>query len=171
MLHHLPSHISKLILELFPMLHHEYLHGKLPQNLLIQTGYHQNSLHSHLRHPTPNTTWPKTNALYVHSNPGGATHRHLGLLMMNTKDATPSNVLYIYPVHPSILLIPNIVTCVASHKHKKVYNNNLWFFHKICGVKQYLIQQFSMAVEEKYITAKKNCITGQCTGNIRQILA
>ena len=126
-------------LELFPTLHHEYLYGKLPQDFIPQTGSHQNPWHSHLQCPTPNANWSKTTALYVHSNLWGSTHRHLGLLMMNTKYATLSNFPYIRPVHPGILRIPNSVTCVALHEHKQVYKKNLWVFQKVHGVKQDLI--------------------------------
>ena len=55
----------------------------------------------------------KTNALYVHSNLGGATHGHLGIFMMDIKYATLSKVLYICTIHPNILLIPNNDTRVA----------------------------------------------------------
>ena len=63
------------------------------------------------------------------------------------------------------------VTRVASHKHKKLYDDNLWAFHKVRGVKQYLIQQFYISIDKKYIIAIKNLTTGQFTGNIYQIFA
>ena len=42
-------------------------------------------------------------ALSVHSNVGGVTHGHLGLLMTNTKYATLSPVGYVRSVQPGIL--------------------------------------------------------------------
>ena len=90
---------------------------------------------------------------------------------MNTKYETLPNVLYISHVHPSIILIPNNVTRFALNEHKKVYDENIWDFHKVHGVKQYLIQKFSIAVYKNYIIANKNRTTGQLTGNIRQIFA
>ena len=82
----------------------------------------------------------KTNALSVHSNLGGATHIHLVLLMINTKYATLSNVPYLRPVHPSILIIPNNATHVASSKLKRVYDKNIQYFHGLGGVKQTTIK-------------------------------
>ena len=55
-----------------------------------------------------------TNAISVYPNLGGATHRHLGLLMKYAKYATLPNVPYVRTVHPSILIIPNNSTRVAS---------------------------------------------------------
>ena len=101
----------------------------------------------------------------------GGSRKHLGLLMMNTKYAIFSNILYILPVYPSIILIPNNVTHVLLHKHKQVYDENLRFFHKLRGVKQYLIQQITMAIDRNYIIAMNNRIIGQFMGNIRQIFA
>ena len=62
----------------------------------------------------------KTNAVSVHSNFVGGTHGHFRLFMTNTKYATLSNVTYIRPVHPGILLIPNNATRIASYKLKRV---------------------------------------------------
>ena len=55
----------------------------------------------------------KSNAVYVHSNIGGATHVHLVLLMKNTTYDTLSPVPYVCPIHPDILLITNNATRVA----------------------------------------------------------
>ena len=78
----------------------------------------------------------KTNALSVHSNLGGATHRHLVLLMTNTKYDTMSNVPYVRTVHPSILIIPNNATHISSNKLKRVYNKNIRIFNGLSGVEQ-----------------------------------
>ena len=82
----------------------------------------------------------KTNALFVHSNLGGATHGYLLLLMKNTKYATLSNLPYIHPVHPSILIITNNATRIASYELKRVCKENLQFFHEVRGVEQAVIQ-------------------------------
>ena len=60
----------------------------------------------------------KTNALSVHSKLWGPTHKTIGLLMINTKYDTVSNVPYLIPVHPVILLIPINATRVASYELK-----------------------------------------------------
>ena len=70
----------------------------------------------------------KTNALYVHSNLGGATHGHLGLLITNTKYATLSKIPYVRTVHPGILKIPNNDTSSESYELKRVYDRNLLVF-------------------------------------------
>ena len=60
----------------------------------------------------------KTNALSIFSNPVGATHGHLGLLMTNTKYATLSNVPYVCPVHPVIIIITKNATRVSLYELK-----------------------------------------------------
>ena len=113
----------------------------------------------------------KTNATFVHSNLRGATLGYIGLLMMDAKYATLSNVPYICPVHPGILLIPNNAKRVASYKLKWVYNDNIQVFHKVHRVKQTLILKMVMAADEQYIIEMKNWATGQFMGNIRQIFS
>ena len=76
----------------------------------------------------------KNNALSFHSNIGGSTQHHLGLLMTNTKDATLSTTSYVRPVHPGIILIPNNTTCIVLYKLKQVYDKNIRFPHKVRGV-------------------------------------
>ena len=98
----------------------------------------------------------KTNALSVHSNLRGATHRNLVLLMKNTKYATMSNVPYICPMHPGVLLITNNSIRATSYRIKRVYDENLQVFHKVWGYKQALIQQFSTAVNKQHIISIKN---------------
>ena len=78
----------------------------------------------------------KTNAISVHSNLGCATHGHLGILMMDTKYATLSNIPYAFPIHPGIILIPNNDTYVASYEPKQVYDENLRFFTKYADSKR-----------------------------------
>ena len=72
----------------------------------------------------------KTNALSVHSNLVGATHRYLILLMMDYKYSTLYNVPYVRPVQPGILLIPQNFTLIVSYELKRVYDENLQFFTK-----------------------------------------
>ena len=113
----------------------------------------------------------KFNALYVHSNLGGTTHGHIGLLMTNTNYATLSNFPYVCTVHPGILQIPNNATRVASYKLNRVYYKNLQVFHELCGVKQAIIQQFFTAIDEQYIISMNNRAVGQFTGNMHHIFA
>ena len=93
----------------------------------------------------------KNKALSVHFILGGATHIHLGIFMTNTKYATLSPIPYAHPVHPGILLTPNNATHVASYELKQVYENNLWVFHKVCGVEQALIQKLFISVDDQNI--------------------
>ena len=113
----------------------------------------------------------KSNALYFHSNLGGGTNGHLGLLITNTKYATLSPVPYVHPVHPGIILITNNTIRVASYELKRVYNDNIRVFHKVRGVEQEPTQQCFPDVDEQYITSTKNLTTVQFTGNTRQIFA
>ena len=82
----------------------------------------------------------KTNALSAHSNLGGATNRHLVLLITNTKYYTLSNVPHVRTVHPSILIIPNNATHILSYELKIVYDKNVRVFHGVRGVKQPITQ-------------------------------
>ena len=113
----------------------------------------------------------KTNALYIHSNLGDATHINLGIFMTDTKYATLSNVLYVRTVHPGTLLIPKNTMRVESYEIKRVYDENLQVFHKVSGVKQELIKKVFTAVKKKYTKAMKKQATCQFTGNIRQIFS
>ena len=87
------------------------------------------------------------------------------------KYATLPPVQYVCPVHPGILQIPNNATRVALYKFKIVYNENLWVFHKVRGIKQALIQQIITSVEEQYIISMKNHTTKQFPRNLLQIAA
>ena len=113
----------------------------------------------------------KSNALSVHSNLGGFTHVHLVILMTNTKYAILPPVPYVRPVHPVILQIPNNATCVTSYELKRLYDNNLQVFHKMCGVKQSLVQKIVTAADKQYILSVNNHTTGQFTGSIHHIFA
>ena len=111
----------------------------------------------------------KSNALSVHSNLGGGTHGHLGLLMTAAQYALVSDAPYERPEHPGILHIPHAATRVASDALKRTYDENLRVFHEVRGMEQALIQQIVTAVDEQYIIAVKNRDTGQFTGDIRHI--
>ena len=111
----------------------------------------------------------KTNALSVHSNLGGATHGHLGLLMTEAQYALVSDIAYERPEHPGVLHVPNNATRVAADALKRTFDEHLRVFHEVRGVEQSLIQQIVTAVDEQYIIAMKNRETGQFTGDVRQI--
>ena len=91
----------------------------------------------------------KINALSLHYNIGGATQRHLGILITNTKYATMSPVPYVGPVHTGILLIPKNATCVASYELKQLYDENIQIFHERHGFKQALMQQVATYFNKK----------------------
>ena len=57
----------------------------------------------------------KSNALSFHSNLGGGTYGHLGLLMINMKYATLSPIKYVRSVGPGIIQIPSNAPCVSSY--------------------------------------------------------
>ena len=113
----------------------------------------------------------ESNTLSVHSNLWGGNHWHLVLLMTNTKYATLLPVAYVRPLHPGIIQILSNATCVALYKLNRVYDDNLWVFHEVCGFKQALIQQVFTAVDEQYIISMKNRATRKFTGNIHHIVA
>ena len=77
----------------------------------------------------------KNNAISVHSNLVGATHRNLRLLTTEAKHAILSKILYVCPTPPGIILITNNAPRVASCKLKHVYDENLQVFYKDCGFK------------------------------------
>ena len=112
----------------------------------------------------------KNSALSVKSNLGGATHGNLVIFMINVKYETLSPVLYVRPLHPGIILIPNYATRFASYKLKRVYDKNLQIFHEVHGFEQALIQQVVTPGNEQDIVATKNRTTGQFTGKIHHIL-
>ena len=58
----------------------------------------------------------KSKALSVHFNLGGRTHRHIRILITNTKYTTLSPVPYVRTRHPGILIIHNNTSHVISLK-------------------------------------------------------
>ena len=61
----------------------------------------------------------KTNAVSVHSNLRGATHRNIGLFMIDTKYAILSNLPYVRPLHPGILqyqIMPQALHCTSLNE-------------------------------------------------------
>ena len=101
--------------------------------------------------------------LHLFTWTSGATNGYLRLLMVITKQYKLSNILYICPMHPCIVLKPNNATLVASYKFKRVYNENFQFLHKVHEVEQDLIQKVVTAVNEYYIKEMKNHTTGKFT--------
>ena len=81
-----------------------------------------------------------------------------------------STIMYVRPVHLSILQIKNNSTILASYDIKRVYKYIIRVFHEGCGVKEALAQQFVTDVEEQYIIFMKNRSTNQFTGNIIKML-
>ena len=69
--------------------------------------------------------------------------------MKNTKYPQLSNIPYVRPAHPHILIIPNNATHVASYELKWIYDKNLWVFHEVRGVEQALIQQAVTSIDEQ----------------------
>ena len=112
----------------------------------------------------------KTNAISVHSNKGGGSHGHLGLIMTGPQFALLSNVAYIKDPHPGELVIPQNATRVAAEAQKRAYDERIRVFHEVRGVEQALIQQIVASVEPEYLVAMKDRNTGQFIGNVQNIL-
>ena len=108
----------------------------------------------------------KSNTMAVHSNIGGGQHRYLGLVVSPNSCALLSNTLFVSNIHPLNLVIPVVATHQAQDELKRQYEKNLRVFHETRGVEQALIQQLVLPVKVKYITATRNRITFQSSGNL-----
>ena len=113
----------------------------------------------------------KTNAISVHSNKGGGSHGHLGLMVTGDQQyALISKVAYIRDLHPGELVLAKNATRVAAEAQRSAHDEHIRVFHEVHHVEQALIQQIVAAVEEQYLVAMKERSTGQFTGHVQQIL-
>jgi len=108
----------------------------------------------------------RLNAQSVHSNLGGGSHGHFGLVMTPQQYAIQDPIPYIRPTHPGPLTIPAGATRVAANDLQRTHKENLRVFHEVHAVEQALIQQLVSAIEDKYL---KDRTTGRFNGNILQI--
>ena len=105
----------------------------------------------------------KTNALFVHSNKGGGSYGHLGLMVTGDQYALISNIAYMREPYPGELVLAQNATHVAAEAQQRAHDEHI-------RVEQALIQQIVAAVVEQYIVAMKERSTGQFTGHVQQIL-
>ena len=112
----------------------------------------------------------KQNVSSVYSNLGGGAHGRLGLLLSPQMYALISNVPYVRPAHPGLLIIPANATRHSAALQEHTWKEGLHVFHEVGGVEQTLIGQIVNAVEESYLLSVRNRITGQCTGDVGDIV-
>lgn len=105
----------------------------------------------------------------VHRNIGGGRHGNFGLLLTHELYAWLSPIPYIYPPYPPAPVYPPFLThqqiSFITDQHKEAMRT----FNEVIGVERALTQQVIEAIDESYLKAVKNRITGQFTGTILDI--
>ena len=114
---------------------------------------------------------PATHTQPVHSNLGGGTLGHLGLILTVARYALISPMPYVRPpIHPGVLTIQAGTARIPSETAARAHAESLRVFYEVRGVEQALIQQIVSAIDQQYLIALRNRQTGQFTGNVLQIL-
>ena len=106
----------------------------------------------------------KANALSVHFTLRGGQHGHLGLLLNQQTYSLISVIPYVRPPYPPPPVFPPFLTDQQVANIKSQYKEQLHIFHKVIGVERALIQQITNSIDEPYLKAVKNRLTGQYTG-------
>ena len=112
----------------------------------------------------------KANAMSVHSNLGGGSSGHLGLVINQLEYSSVTPIFFIRPLHPGRLNIPLNANRDMQEAYIRQHTEQLRIFHEVYGVERALIQQLTKAVQPCYLSALRNRTTGQFTGNLLEIL-
>jgi len=91
----------------------------------------------------------QANVQSVHSNLGGGTHGHLGLIMTPTQYAIHSTTPYDRPTYTGSLAIPVGTTRLAAEELERNHIESLRLFHEVRGIEQALIQQMVTAIDNE----------------------
>ena len=76
----------------------------------------------------------KANARSVHSNLGGGTYGHLGLVISPTTYAILSTTPFVRPTHPGTLIIPPGSTQHAARTLRELHEEALHEFHQVLSI-------------------------------------
>ena len=113
----------------------------------------------------------KANAMSVHSNLGGGRHGHLGLLLTTQAYSILLPIPYVRPPYPPTPVYPPYITHQHITNITNAHKEALRKFHKVIGVERALIKQIIETIDEAFLKAVKNRITGQFTGSVFDMTA
>ena len=102
----------------------------------------------------------KANASSVPCTLGGRAHGYVGTLLSPPAYASLSNTAFQEPNHPDSLDIPQSSTQYEIAHLKQTHEDSLVIFHYYQLMQRALIRQVLQAVDEQYIAALRNKVTG-----------
>jgi len=112
----------------------------------------------------------RANAKSVYSNLSDGAHGHLALVMKATQYALVSNMAFVRPVHPGVLLVPGNATGPQTQVLCEHHKEQLRLFREVEGIEKALIQQIIKSVEAPYLAAIRDRVSNSLTGTAQQIL-
>jgi hypothetical protein len=117
----------------------------------------------------------KTNARSVHSNLGGRSHGHLGIVLTPAQYALISATPFVVPAYPDPLVVPAGTVRNTANKLVRNHKEALRLFREVLGVTNALKQQISKAVDRTYLDALRSTedrykLQGTVTDHIMQYL-
>ena len=112
----------------------------------------------------------KANASSVPCTLGGGAHGYVGTLLSPPAYASLSATPFYAPNHPGALSIPHGSTQFEIAHLKQTHEDTLAIFQDYQLMQRALIRQVLQAVDEQYIAALRNRVTGQIPPNCRDIL-
>ena len=98
----------------------------------------------------------KSNATAVPTTLGGGAHGHLGLVVSPARYALVSNVPYVRPPPPGMLILPPNVTDQVAMIHRDNHAEHVRVFREVTAVEKALLQQIVAAVEHVYLQPLRN---------------
>ena len=110
------------------------------------------------------------NAQTVHSDLGGGTHGHLGVVLSPRRYALLSNAEYHRLNHPGQLIVPAGMTLHMARTMRDQHTERLRIFKEVTGVENAFKQQVVAAVEPQYLEVLCNYTTGRLQGTIAEII-
>ena len=109
------------------------------------------------------------NAMTVHTSLGGGQHGHLGLTKTQERYAEIEDTEpYQRPVNPGILEVEG-GTAFEIAQQKAQHDEATRLFREVLGVERALIQQIISAIDNKFLQALKNPVTGKIDRTIPEI--
>lgn len=112
----------------------------------------------------------KTNARSVHSNLGGGSHGHLGIVLTPAQYALISATPFVVPAYPDPLVVPAGTVRNAADELIRNHKEALRLFREVLGVTNALKQQISKAVDSTYLDAIRSTETYELQGTVTDII-
>ena len=112
----------------------------------------------------------KANAASIHSNLGGGTQGHLGLVMPPIEYADVSGTPYVRHLLPIAPVIPQGTTQHVATRLREDYKDELRLFQEMTALEKYLIKLISHAIPSIFLKPFRNRSSNAITTDIPTIL-